>query len=219
MGVMTVVRQYQQAINLVATSGVPTYTFLAAPPYVDSPGTNSATFFGVNLGTVGPNNYTVVVIVMTNAGPLTSITIGGVTATGNGSDTNIYWALTPSSTGTITVNNTGTITTVGILVAQITNVTTLGTPFSVTTYGAKSGTWNVGSGVTIPVNGIGVVGGFLASNTGTNPGVTGFSVDHVTVDAGSSTEMFIGNTTTTGSITPTVTFTGNGDAQIAVFSP
>ena len=197
----------------------PTYTFLAAPAWNVFPSTSSVTFSGVSLGTVGTNNVTIVAIAMTNAGPLTSVTIGGTTATCNLGDMNICWAVTPSSTGNIVVNNTSTINTVGIAVAQITSVTTRGTPTSSTAFGFQSGAWNVGSGVAIPANGIGVVGASLGTNAGTTPSVTGFTVDNVTADSGTSSEIVIGHTTTTGSLTPTITFTGNGAAQISVFSP
>ena len=201
--------------------GSPTYTYLASPAWQDFP-SSPITFSSQPLGTVGANNYTVVAIQMTNGGPLT-VTIGGVTATvfnpGTGG-TALAWALTPASTGSVVVTCAG-VNTIGIQIAQITNVTTVGTPTTSVAYGSENGTWSAGT-VTIPTNGIAVVTLFEGANTGVTPSVTGMTVDApMLVDAGSTSQMFIAHTTTTGTVTPTITYTSahNGATAIAVFSP
>jgi hypothetical protein len=204
-----------------AGGGSPVYSFLAGPAWIDSPGA-TASFLSQPLGTVGANNYTIVGIMMTNGGPITC-TIGGVTATvynpGSGGGA-IAWALTPSSTGTIAVS-AASINSVGIQVAQITNVTQLGTPTDTTAFGAQTGTWNVGSGILIPANGIAFVSALLGTSAGTAITVSGMTKDATlpVVDSGTANENFSAHTTTTGTVTPTITFTGNATAVIAVFGP
>jgi hypothetical protein len=201
--------------------GTPTYTYLASPAFQDFPG-SPVTFASQPLGTVGANNYTIVAVQMTNGGPLT-VTIGGVSATvfdpGSGGSA-LAWALTPSSTGNIVVTCSG-VNTIGIQIAQVTNVTTVGTPTASVAFGSENGTWNAGT-VAIPTNGIAVVSLFEGANTGVTPSVTGMTVDSpMIVDPGSTSQTFIAHTTTTGSVTPTITYTSphNGATVIAVFSP
>jgi hypothetical protein len=95
-----------------------------------------------------------------------------------------------------------------------------GTPTDQTAFGFQSGTWNVGSGVAIPTNGIAFVSAFIGDNAGTAITVSGMTADSLpVVDGGSVSEAFSAHTTTTGTVTPTITFTGNGAAAIAVFGP
>jgi hypothetical protein len=73
--------------------------------------------------------------------------------------------------------------------------------------------------VAVPTNGIAVVTAFLATNAGTTPTTSGFTVDHVSTGTGTMSEMLIGHTTSTGTTSPTITFNGNATAAVANFSP
>ena len=206
-----------------ASGGTPAYTYLASPAWAQFPGT-SATFSGVSIGSQASGSYTIVAVEMTNAYDASmAVTVGGVSAVATDSIKELWYALTPAGgTGSIVVNNGATsINTVGIQVAQITNIATLGTPHNNAAYGPFSGAITMGS-VAVPTNGIAVVTDLLSStNNGTTPTTSGFTVDHVSVDSGTTSEMLIGHTTTTGTISPTITIPSpiSATAAVAVFSP
>jgi hypothetical protein len=207
--------------------GTPTFNQLAAPAWQNIAFASSvATFIGQNIGSVGTGNYTIVSVSITTGGgaAITSVEVGSgnfaTKAVDNGTDhaNSIWYIATPAGgTQNVIVTNGGTIDLVGINVSQVTNCSTLGTPVANTaTWTYVSPTLALGT-VSIPTNGIAVISSLLQSTAGTQT-VSGFTVDNIAISS-SIFESVSGHTTSTSSVSPTITFAGNGGGVIAVFSP
>jgi len=166
------------------TSAVTPATLTYEAFATEASGNTTITYSSVTFGTANSNRVIAIVTAVRSAAgstnPITSVTIGGVSATvvtgtpfygGSGSPYNseVWYASVPTGTsGNIVVAWTNATTRTGICVYNI--VTTTPTPSSGVANGGLSMT-NVTQAITVPSNGV-ALAGYFDQNTGSTLGFT-----------------------------------------------
>lgn len=191
----------------------PTYTFTEAPAG-QSPGTSTATFTSVNIGTASADR---VVIVSLNTEGVTaaSLTIGGVSASKATSDASgvsdvsiWYLNVTTGTTATIVATSSGgNFTKAGVIVGYATGINA--TPTQTQLIGSGTSPRTLPS-ITVPSTGFAIAHG-VTQNGGTGQTWSG-ATQNASLFLPSATKMFQAITTTTSA--PQLSWSGGGNGHI-----
>ena len=187
------------------------YAGTAAPAvqYI-SFGSNTATFSNVAIGSAASDRIVVVGVGNSNTtfSPVTSVTIGGVSASSVGNHSafaSIWWALVPTgTTATIVVSSSDTFELLGIQVAAMTGAATSGpTGSSFVGLSYQPDPYAI-TGV-VPAGGIGIVYVSAGSPAGVTPVWTNAIGDSSSSSQSGNTEQCIlAHTVASGSQTPSL---------------
>ena len=189
-----------------------TWTLTASPPIQNlNFSAATATFSGVNIGTLSSNRV-VVVGVFTGQpnSTTTSVTINGVSAllggtVPNGRSTVWYAIISSSTVANVVTTEPLAYATVGIEVGVLTGVTA--TPISIGTHSAIQGDPQSIGTTTVPTDGVGVIFGGVANISTSSPptpawaGAIGDSYISDLVDA---VQVFVAHTYAAGSQAPSL---------------
>jgi hypothetical protein len=200
-------------VTYYAPSGGGSVTWTTfTPPAIQAGTANPQAFTGVSIGTAASNRVVVVCVGASNNTPVTSVTIGGVSATaaeqsgGSANAAELWYASVPSgTTATFDINlAAGFPTNIGIIVGALTTTTpTPGTGALQASTLFNNDPQETTTAITVPSNGIGIVCG----DTGTpnaSPTYNNWTADQqVTISAGTPEQWLLGHVGT-GSQTPSI---------------
>jgi hypothetical protein len=183
------------------------YTFQSAPA-IQAGTANPQAFTGVGIGTAASNRFVVVCVAESGNGPITAVTIGGISATkavatNAAQDMSIWYAnVTTGTTATIDLTSTTTFPPeIGIAVATITTATPTPNTTATEAWAFNSDPQVTTSALTISSNGVGVgCGG--AGVVGTPTINNGGTLDASQSVSGWQLVMF--HSSTSGSFQPSV---------------
>lgn len=201
-----------------ASAGTPPAWTATDNPAGQGTGTNSVTFTNANIGTASAGRI-VVAIFTSGTTVANAMTIGGISATKAVEESTIlsglqiWYANVPTgTTATIVVSSSGSMNLETIQVGMLTGVTAVPTATQTAAGGATDPATIT---ITVPATGIAIVG-LMANDDLTATGSwSNATLDFKTGNSSAAT-LTMAHTTTTGSVTPTYTGLGGGNAHMVV---